>query len=109
MVFAAAQTTHLFEHANSMALQHDAYVAVQNEGVVAVADLQEFDAESSKMVAESLRNPGGRIPNPDPQAAAGSAIQMPPCAFRAKSRLRLTAASEILRHCVTVGILHQVT
>lgn len=103
MVFTAAQTTYFFEDADSMALPHDSYVAAQNEGITAVDDLKEFDAESLKMVAESLRNPGGRIPNPDPQAAAGSTIPRPPYAFGAKSRLRLTAASEILRCHITAG------
>ena len=103
MVFANAQTTAFFEDEDKMALEHDAVIALEGEGIDAVTDLAEFDKESFKMIAENLRNPGGRTPNPDPGAAAGATIPRPPFPFGAKSRLRLIAASEILRHCATVG------
>ena len=68
MVFTAAQTTSFFEDADQMALVHDTHLALANEGINTVDDLGEFNKESIKMVADSLRNPGGRIPDPNPQA-----------------------------------------
>ena len=103
MVFTVAQTTAFFEDADKMALAHDTFEALADEGITTVRDLQEFNKEMLKMVADNLRNPGGRIPNPDPNAPPGATIPRPPFPFGAKSRLRLIAASEILRYYVTIG------
>jgi hypothetical protein len=54
-------------------------------------------------VAENLRKPGGRIPNPDPNAPAGSTIERPPFTFGAKSQKRLLEAAELIRFYNTVG------
>ena len=78
MVFTGAQTTSFFEDADQMALEHATHMELGNQGIDNVDDLKEFDKESLKMVADSLSNPGGRIPNPDPAAPPGSTIPRPP-------------------------------
>ena len=103
MVFTAAQTTSFFEDADQMALEQNTHIELSNQGIDNVDDLKEFDKESLKMVADSLSNPGGRVPNPDPAAPAGSTIPRPPFVFGAKSRLRLIAACDTVRCYDTVG------
>lgn len=103
MVFTGAQTTSFFEDADQMALEPATHIELGNQGINSVDDLKEFDKESLKMVADSLSNPGGRIPNPDPAAPPGSTIPRPPYVFGAKSRLRLIAACDIVRYYDTVG------
>ena len=47
--------------------------------------------------------PGGRVPNPNPGAAAGETIPMPAFMFGVKSQKRLGIASELVRYYNTVG------
>ena len=54
-------------------------------------------------VAENLRKPNDRIPNPDAGAPAGSTIPRPPYVFGAKSQKRLLAACDLVRYYETAG------
>ena len=103
MVFTGAQTTAFFENNAQMAIPHDTVIAMEDEGIEMVEDLAEFDKDTFKAMADNLRNPGGRIPNPDPNASAGSRIARPPYVFGAKSRSRLTAAADLVRYYLTTG------
>ena len=103
MVFTAAQTTAFFEGNNQMAIPHDTMGAIANEGIQTVQDLLDFDKDSIAQIADNLRKPGDRIPNPDPGAPPGSTIPRPPYTFGAKSQQRLLVACEIVRYYETVG------
>ena len=72
MVLTAAQTTAFFENANQMAIPTATVAQLGNEGITTVDDLIDFDEDSLKQIAENLRRPGGRIPDPTPGAPAGA-------------------------------------
>ena len=94
MVLTAQQTTSFFEEADQMGLPHDTVVQLAQEGISTVYDLADFDKESLQAVADNLRRPPGRVPNPDPAAAPGSTIPTPPFVFGAKSHKRLLVATD---------------
>jgi hypothetical protein len=102
MVFTAGQTTAFFEHAVQMGIPHATVIQLVVEGIDEVQDLAEFDRDALTQVADNLRRPGGRIPNPDPAAPAGSTIAQPPFSFGAKAQKRLLAACDLVRYYVTV-------
>ena len=77
MVLTAAQTTSFFENVDQMGVQHATVVKLALEGIQTVDDLADFDKEALQQLAGNLRRPGGRVPNPDQGAAAGSTIPTP--------------------------------
>ena len=103
MVITAAQTTAFFTEPAQMALPFATRVAIAQEGLEDIADLVEFDEGSLKQITDNLRRPGGRVPDPDPNAAAGATIPTPAFVFGAKSQLRLKAAFDIARYYETTG------
>mmetsp|Transcript_33177 Transcript_33177/g.50752 ORF Transcript_33177/g.50752 Transcript_33177/m.50752 type:complete len:93 (+) Transcript_33177:65-343(+) len=72
MLLMAAQMLVFFTHADQTAIPNETVNQLANKGIAAVSDLSEFNKESLKQILDNLRNPGGRIPNPDPGAPAGS-------------------------------------
>ena len=103
MVLTAAQNTAFFEDAAQMGIPHETVIQLQQEGISTVADLADFDEDSLKQLADNLRRPGGRAPDPNPGAAPGATIPTPPFAFGAKSQKRLLVACNLVRHYNTVG------
>ena len=103
MVLTAAQTSSFFENADQMGVQHATVVQLALEGIQTVDDLADFDKEVLQQLADNLRRPGGRVPNPDPGAAAGSTIPTPAFVFGAKSQKRLGIACELVRYYNTVS------
>ena len=77
MVFTQANITSFFEDNDQMGVPHDTYVQLQAEGIENVSDLADFDKDSLHQLADNLRRPGGRIPDPNPGAAAGATIPTP--------------------------------
>ena len=69
MVLMGAQTKAFFESPDQMGIPHATMVQIQHEGIQSVADLADFDKEFLQLLADNLREPGGRIPDPDPNAA----------------------------------------
>ena len=86
-----------------MAIPHETVAQLDVEGISHPQDLVEFNKDSLKQVASNLRNPGGRVPNPDPNAPAGATIARPPFVFGAKSQDRLLAAADCFRFYETIG------
>ena len=103
MVFTANQIIALYEDNYQMSLPQLTRLQLVNEGLEHVHDLLGFDGDLIKGIADNLRRPGGRIPNPDPNAALRDMIPTPPFSFGAKSQMRLKAATMILRYYETVG------
>ena len=102
MALTALQTTALFEDADQMAMPAVTRVRLQQEGIVTVDDLINFDKDDLNQIADDLRCPGGRAPNTDPNAPAGATMPTPPFVFGAKSQKCLLAACEIACYCDTV-------
>ena len=86
-----------------MGVQHAMVVQLALEGIQTVDDLADFDKEALQQLADNLRRPGGRVPNPDPGAAVGSTIPTPAFVFGAKSQIRLGIACELVQYYNTVG------
>ena len=103
MVLTAAQIQSFFEDADQMAIPHATVIQLQSEGIDSPDDLRDFDKDSLKEVAENLRKPTDRIPNPDPNAVPGSTIPRPAYVFGAKSQKRLNEACDLVRFYETIG------
>jgi hypothetical protein len=103
MVFTAAQVTLFFEAPDQMAITHRTRLKLAEEGIDHPSDLLEFTKEGFKKLAESLKYPDGRVPNPDAGAPAGAMIITPRYALGAKSWLRLEAAADLVRYFETCG------
>jgi hypothetical protein len=103
MPLTAAQTTAFFEHAAQMGIPNATVVQLQAKGIGSVDDLVDFDKDTIEQIAANLRRPAGRVPDPNPAAAAGSTVPTPPFVFRAKSQQRLINAPKLVRYYDTVG------
>ena len=103
MVVTANQTTPFFTEPGQMALPVNTRLAIAQEGLEDLDDLVEFDGESLNQITKNLRSPGGRVPDPDPNADVGSMIPTPSVVFGAKSQLRIKAAFDIARYYETNG------
>ena len=103
MVFTAAQRTAFFENNDQMGIPHATVVKLQEEGISHPDDLVDFDKDTIKQIADNLRRPAGRIPDPTPGAPAGATIPTPPFVFGARSVMRLTAATKLVRYYAMVG------
>eukprot|EP00957_Ditylum_brightwellii_P129299 9863139-Ditylum_brightwellii.AAC.1 len=75
-----------------MNIPHATVVQLVSKGIDAVADLADFDKSSIKQIAENLRWPAGRIPDPTPGADPGAMIPTPLFTFGAKSQQCLLVA-----------------
>ena len=98
MVLTAAQT-----NPDQMGIPHETMVQMQHEGIQTVADLADFEKQSVQQLADNLRKSGGRIPDPNPNAALGATLPMPAFTYGAKSQKRLTVACDLVRFYQTVG------
>ena len=103
MVLTAAQSTAFFENPDQMGIPHTTMVQMQQEGIQSVADLAEFEKQSLQQLADTLRKPGGRIADPDPNAPVGATIPMPAFTYGAKSQKRLAMACALIMYYQTVG------
>jgi hypothetical protein len=107
MVITVAQNVAFFEDNDQMALARATFQRLIHEGIQTIDDLVDFDEESLKQVAENLRRPAGRIPDPTIGVAGGVAvgatIPCPPFAFGAKSHARLVVATELLKFYRAIG------
>ena len=76
---------------------HDTVLQLQAEGITSVSDLADFNKYSIQQLAENLRCPGGRVPDPNPAAQPGSTIPTPPFVFGAKSERRISVACNLVK------------
>jgi len=96
------QTTAFWETKISLTQATRDQLAV--EGIVEPEDLAKIDKENLKQIAENLRRPAGRVPDPNAGANAPNAtIPTPPFVFRAICHLRIKAAIDIFRFYETIG------
>jgi len=99
MVLTAAQMTAFFEQGAQMGIPHATVVQLRAEGIETLDDLADFDKDSLQQLADNLWHPGGRVPNPNPvAAAAGATIPTPPFVFGAKSQKCLLVACDLVRY-----------
>ena len=103
MVITAAQPTAFFSEPGQMALPAATWIVISQKGLEDLADLVEFDERSLKQITDNLRRPGGRVPDPNPNATAGATILTLAFVFGAKSQLCLKAACDISRYYKTTG------
>jgi hypothetical protein len=96
MVLTAAQTVAFFQEEAQMGIPNPTVVQMQAEGITNVQDLADSDKESPQQLADSLRRPGGRVPDPNPNFAPGTTILTPTFVFGAKSQKRLLVATDLV-------------
>ena len=93
----------LFFHAdNQMEILVATIVHLVQEGIEHPDYLQDFDKDSLKDFANNLRNPGGRFPNPDPNAQANMNILNTTFIFGAKSQKKMLEACVLVRFYKTI-------
>ena len=83
MVHTAAQMTTFFKDDEQMGIPHTTVIQLQTEGITTVGDLADFEKDSLQQIADNLHCPGGRIPDPDTNTAAGATIPTPTFTFGA--------------------------
>ena len=103
MVWTAAQTTAFFENQAQMAIPHATVVQLANEGISNVEDLADFKEDGLKQLADNLRRPGGRVPDPNPAAGAGATIPTPAFVYGAKSQMRIGVMCNLVRYYKDTG------
>ena len=86
MVLTAAQTAAFFEEAAQMGIPHVTVLQLQQEGILSVDDLADFDKDSLQQLADT-----------------GATIPTPPFVFGAKSQKRLLVACNLVCYYDTVG------
>ena len=83
------------------------YAQLTVEEINLVGDLADFDKDTLKQLAENLRRPVGRIPDPTAGqpggAPAGATIPTPSFVFGAKSQKRIGVACNLVRFYNTIG------
>lgn len=100
MVLTVAQTTAFFTDEDQMGIPALTYAQMQVEGIQAVGDLADFDKDTLEQLANNLRRPAGRVPNPD---GGGGTITTPGFVFGAKSHKRLLVACDLVRYYIATG------
>ena len=103
MVLTVAQTTTFYKHADQMGIPHTTMLQLQSEGITSVSDLADFNKNSLQQLADNLRRPGGRVPDPNPTAQPGSTIPTPPFVSGAKSQRRIAVACNLVKYYKTVS------
>ena len=102
MVLTANQVRAFFHADNHMAIPVATIVQLVQEGIEHPDNFQDFDKDFLADVANNLRNPEGRIPNPDPNAQEKATTSTQPFVFGAKSQKRMLEACEFVRFYETV-------
>ena len=98
MVVTDTQTNAFFTEPGQMALPANTRPSTAQEGLEDLDYLVEFDKKSLKQITENFCLPGGRVPDPDPNASVGATIPTPYFVFGAKSRLSLKTAFNIAHY-----------
>lgn len=107
MVLTNAQNVAFYTSPEQMGIPAATYAQLQQEGMSTVDDLEDFEADCVKRIADSLRRPSGRIPDPRAGAVdgppAGTTMPTPPFQFGMKSQIRLEAAINLVYFYKTIG------
>lgn len=104
-----AQLTAFFTSPDQLGIPAATYAQMQLDGITTFEDLLSFrpGPEDVKRIAEDLRRPSGRIPDPTAGvpggAPAGATIPTPPFAFPIKPQIRLEEAIELAHFYSTIG------
>jgi hypothetical protein len=103
MVLTTAQTAAFFHEEAQLGIPNPTVAQMQAEGITNVKDLADFDKESLQQLADNLRRPGGRVPDPNPNANPGTTIPTPAFVFGAKSQKKLLVATDLIKYYDATG------
>jgi hypothetical protein len=98
MVLSAAHTTTFFEDVVHMGIPHATVIQLQQEGIIIVDDIADFDKDTIEQLAANLHSPAGCVPDPNQPAENNATIAIPPFVFGAKSQTRLMTAAKLVRY-----------
>ena len=73
-------------------------IQLQSEGITSVSDLADFNKDLLQQLADNLRHPGGRVPDPNPAAQPGSTIPTPLFVFGAKSQRHIAVVCDLVKY-----------
>ena len=102
MMLSATQKTAFVENGSQMGIPHETSDRLQNEQIIIVTDLIDFDKSTVGQIDANIRRPVGKIYDPNPGAALGAMIPLPPFVFGTKSQERLVVAAKLLCYYETV-------
>jgi hypothetical protein len=103
MALTAAQTADFFREEAQLGIPNPTVAQMQAEGITNVQDLAYFDKEFLQQLADNLRQPGGRAPDPNPNTAPGNTIPTLAFVFGAKSQKRLLVATDLIKYFDATG------
>ena len=107
MVLSVAQTTKFFEDLSHMGIPHPTVFQLQQEGIIIVYDIADFDKTTIEQLTVNLRHPTGRVQDPNCPDNIDATIPTPPFVFGARSRSRLASDAELVRYYETLD--HAIT
>jgi hypothetical protein len=84
-----------------MGIPNETIATMQAKGITNVQDLAE--KESLQQLDDILRRPGGRVSDPNPNAAPGATIPTPGFVFGARSQQRLLVATDLIKYSAATG------
>ena len=102
MVLSSAQTNTFFEYLAHMAFPRPTVVYLQQEGILIVNDISNFNKTTIKQLAVKLRFPAGHVKHPNRPDNLDAMIPTSTFVFGARSRTRLTIAAKLVRYYDTV-------
>ena len=70
--------------------------SLQTEGIMSATDLTDFNSNAMQQLTDNLQHPGGRVPGPNPGAAAVTTIPTPSFIFGAKSPKRISITCNMI-------------
>ena len=102
MVLSSAQTNAFFEYLAHMGFPRPTVVYLQQEGIIIVNDISNFNKTTIKQLAVKLRFPAGHVKHPNRPDNVDAMIPTSTFVFGARSRTRLTISAKLVRYYDTV-------
>ena len=103
MILPGSQTTTFFEDFSHKGIPHPTMIQLQEEYIIIVDDISDFDKTTIEQLAVNLRRPAGRVEDPEHSDNAYTMIPTPLFVFGARSRTRLGTDAELVRYYETVN------
>ena len=98
MVLSAVQTTMFLEDLAHMGIPHPTVIHLQQEGIIIVDDISDFDKTIIEQLSANFCSPAGRVQYPNHSDNVDAMIPTPMLVLGARSRTRITTAVKMARY-----------